>query len=66
MAALPCLVDVYDVCPTGSLLDESAATVSATVKGAVSNDPSAIIAAIIGTGVDVMFSLQICQAAEVL
>jgi hypothetical protein len=58
--ALFCLMDVDAVCPIVLALGESKATVSAKVEGGVSNDPSAIIAAIIGTGVDVIFSLQSC------
>jgi hypothetical protein len=60
MVALVCAMDVDVVCPIILVLCESKATVSAKVEGGVSNDPSAIIAAIAGTGVNVMFSLQSC------
>jgi hypothetical protein len=53
-------MDIDAVCPIMLLLGESEVTVSANMEGGVSNDPSAIIAAITGTGVDVMFSLQVC------
>jgi hypothetical protein len=46
--------------PVILLLGESEATVSTNVEGGVSKDPSAIIAAITGTGVDVVVSLQVC------
>jgi hypothetical protein len=58
--ALFCVVDVDAVHPVILLPGESKATVSAKVEGGILNDPSAIIAAIAVTGVDVMFSLQIC------
>jgi hypothetical protein len=58
--ALFCAMDVDAVCPIVLLLGESVVTVSANVEGGVLNDPSAIIAAIIGIGVDVVFSLQVC------
>jgi hypothetical protein len=50
-------VDVDTVHPISLLLGESEVTMSANVEGSVSKDPSAIIAAIAGTGVDVMVSL---------
>jgi hypothetical protein len=55
------VMDVDTVHPIILLLGESEATTSANVEGGVSNDPSAIIAAIAGTAVDIMFSLQICH-----
>jgi hypothetical protein len=53
-------MDVDAVHPIILPLGESKATVSANVEGSVSNDPSAIIAAIPGIGVDVVVSLQVC------
>jgi hypothetical protein len=58
--ALFCVMDVDTVRPIVLVLGESKAIVFAKVEGGVSNDPSAIIAAIAGTGVDIVFSLQIC------
>jgi hypothetical protein len=58
--ALFCVVDVDAVCPIVLVLGDSEVTMSTKVEGGVSNDPSAIIAVIIGTGVDVMLSLQSC------
>jgi hypothetical protein len=58
VVALFCAVDVDAVHPIIPALDDSEATMSTKVEGGVSNDPSAIIAAITGTGVDVMLSLQ--------
>jgi len=60
VVALFGVVDVDAVRPIVLLLGESEATASTNVEGGVSNDPSAIIAVIIGTGVDVMVSLQVC------
>jgi hypothetical protein len=54
-------MDVDTVCPVVLLLGESEVTVSTKVEGGISNNPSAIIAAITCTGVNVMFSLQICH-----
>jgi hypothetical protein len=54
-------MDVDTVCSVILLLGKSEATASAKVKGGTLNDPSAIIAVITGTGVDVVFSLQICH-----
>jgi hypothetical protein len=59
--ALFCAVDIDAVHPIILLLGESVATTSTNVEGGVLNDPSAIIAVITGTGVDVVFSLQVCQ-----
>jgi hypothetical protein len=58
LVALFTLVDIDTVHPVGLSLGESEATTFANVKGGVSKDPSAIIAVIVGTGVDVMVSLQ--------
>jgi hypothetical protein len=60
MVALFCAMDIDAVHPVVLALGESKATASAKVEGGVSNDPSAIIAAIAGTGVDIVFSLQSC------
>jgi hypothetical protein len=54
------VVDVDAVCPVVLLLGESEVTMSANVEGGVLKDPSAIIAAIAGTGVDVIVSPQSC------
>jgi hypothetical protein len=56
--ALFCAMDVDAVHSVILALGESKATASTKVEGGVSNDPSAIIAGIAGTGVDIMFSLQ--------
>ena len=61
LVALFGVVDVDTVHPIILLLGESVATTSTNVEGGVLNDPSAIIAVITGTGVDVVFSLQVCQ-----
>jgi hypothetical protein len=53
-------VDIDTVHSVILALGDSEATTSTKVEGGVSNDPSAIIAVITGTGVDVMFSLQTC------
>jgi hypothetical protein len=58
--ALFCMVDVEAVCPVILALGDNEATMSTKVESRVSNDPSAIIAAITGTGVEVVFSLQSC------
>jgi hypothetical protein len=55
-----CSVDIDAVCPVILALGDSKATMSAKVEGGVTNDPSAIIAAITGTGVEVVLSLQSC------
>jgi hypothetical protein len=55
------MMDVDAVHPIALLLGESEVTMSANVEGGVSKDPSAIIAVITGTGVDVVVSLQSCQ-----
>jgi hypothetical protein len=60
VVALFCTVDVDAVHPVVLVLGDSEATMFAKVEGRVSNDPSAIIAAITGTGVDVVLSLQSC------
>jgi hypothetical protein len=60
VVALFCVMDVDAVCPIILALGDSEATMSAKVEGGVSNDPSAIIAAIVGTGVEVVLSLQSC------
>ena len=60
MVALFGVMDIDTVCPVVLLLGKREATASASVEGGVSNDPSAIIAAITGTGVDVVVSLQVC------
>jgi hypothetical protein len=57
VVALFGMIDIDIVCPVILLLGESEATASANVEGSVLNDPSAIIAAIAGTGVDVVVSL---------
>jgi hypothetical protein len=58
--ALFCAVDIDAVHPIVLALGDSEATMSTKVEGRVSNDPSAIIAVIAGTGVDVVVSLQSC------
>ena len=60
VVALFCAVDVDAVHPIVLALGDSEVTMSAKVEGRVSNDPSAIIAVIAGTGVDVVLSLQSC------
>jgi hypothetical protein len=54
------MVDIDAVCFIVLALGDSEVAMSAKVKGRVSNNPSAIIAAIAGTGVDVVLSLQSC------
>jgi hypothetical protein len=58
--ALFCAVDVDAVCSIVLALGDSEATMSTKVEGGVSNNPSAIIAVIAGTGVEVVLSLQSC------
>ena len=58
--ALFCMVDVEAVCRVILALGDNEATMSTKVESRVSNDPSAIIAVIAGTGVDVVVSLQSC------
>jgi hypothetical protein len=60
VVALFYTVDVDAVHLVVLALGDSEVTMSAKVEGRVSNDPSAIIAAITGTGVDVVLSLQSC------
>ena len=62
--ALFCMVDVEAVCPVILALGDNEATMSTKVESRVSNDPSAIIAAIVGTGVEVMLSLQSCRKLD--
>ena len=61
VVALFGVMDIDAVHPIILLLGESEATTSVNVEGGVSKDPSAIIAAITGTGVDVVVSLQSCR-----
>jgi hypothetical protein len=62
--ALFCVMDVDAIHPVVLVLGDNEVTMSAKVKGRVSNDPSAIIAAIVGTGVEVMLSLQSCRKLD--